>query len=175
MSLRKKQKAFVRTRFSFTDRGDIMDFIKLLIELKLDFHYDDPVSEVFAGQFKPEELESFAGNMNRMRDTADRLCVDVFDYALRVSNRNDPDSEYFECKTERFETDTVHMKNLYSALISEMFKAYDVAEAETDADFNRDIALEILQKYNCGPGNMYEVLAFEEAVLEVLGEEQTGY
>lgn len=172
MSLRKKQKAFVRTRFSFTDRGDILDFIRLLIELKLDFHYDDPVNEVFEGQFKPEELESFAGNISRMRDVAGRLGVDIFDYALRISNRNDPDSEYFECKTEKFETDTVFIRNMYKGLITLALQAHE-AFNDSEVLFNRDLCLEVLAEYNCTPGGMYELLAFEEAVLEVLGEEQT--
>lgn len=167
MSIRNQQKEFVSKKHSFTDRGDLLEFVRTLQELGLVFHYDVYVKDVpaFTRRFDESNLKAFQDNIDRMLETANRLHVDVFEYHNRLLGRNDPDSEYYESKTEKFETDTVQMKNMYVAILCLMDKAHN----NFHTDFNRDEALKGLQDFNCVPGSMYELLAFEEAVEEVIG------
>lgn len=167
MKLRDKQSKFLLIKHTFTCRGDILEFIRELNELKLMYHFDDAVEDVFSW-FDDDEMQMFKASIDRMLETAQRLHVNIFDYALRISNRKDPDSDYFECKTEKFETDTVFIRNMYKGLIMFAQNAHE-AYGSGDAPFDRDMCLEALGENECTPGSMYELLAFEEAFEEVIG------
>lgn len=145
-----------------------MEFIRQLDELKLIYHFDDDPVDVFHW-FDDNEMDMFKASIDRMLETAERLHVNIFDYSLRLTNREDPDSEYFECKTEKFETDTVFIRNMYRGLIMLALQAHE-AFGTGDAPFDRDMCLEVLGENECTPGNMYELLAFEEAFEQVIGE-----
>ena len=141
---------------SITDRAEVITFIKQLHYIGLTHHFDDEISSIpnFTDTFSARDLKRFDKNVTKMLDVCERLHICPFDIALRVSNCNDPDSDWYNKQPVNYETDTTRASDFYFNLISLKFKSF----------VNRDKVLGFLATVSLSPQCAEETLAFEEAV-----------
>ena len=147
----------IHQKVSFADRADVIKFINNLVVTGLEFHFDDSVYDIFEGQFEQEHLDMFAANIDRMWETCNRLHIDPFDIALRITGNDDPESDYYGKKPVPFKTDTARMSEFYLAVLR--------MECPGDIE-DRDQALNTVKVVGVYPQSAEETLAFEAAYEE---------